>query len=525
MRSFIDKSLFDDQCMIADRGWGVTNYEDYITRITDDYLLYRSPIFAFDVITYRSGHAENKESGGMSVPPANMKTSDVHRQYRVLSAGITLRFNQTFVQVKNIINTFIDFYDSTAYSSNVEKNDAYDANTSTKAKTIVYQDHPAIATEIHSTIGRIGATVADGSPKLHPPLVEDYDALMQGIPLSKYKIELKRIRVEVYAKTEPETVCRIHKRLPSAVKSLLPFLQLYFDHVEASLSTPSNPDKLVHTTCQLPDKPLELLNACYENYELNIKDFSIGLMSRSKDNFVRLITIPKLQLSYGTLLQFHHWKLDEVPIKKLDLQCDHIKMEASKRELFASLYLYSALWTFQPKKAVKVIDIINHSTQLSDSIALNCLLTKCNVKQRYYHTFDIWNATLGSLTLDVCVGRKSVQVQRYNVFNVTNKVHNSQSKWLELQVQFPCLISHSHDTVTNCQKSSKKESKDQLHMAIGIWMDRFHLVADRNLLNFLTFTCKDDNLARGKNSFMFKLNCFFSVWYTTYYLLIDVLYH
>ncbi|XP_065372359.1 intermembrane lipid transfer protein VPS13B isoform X2 [Calliphora vicina] len=105
IRSFIDKSLFDDQCMIADKGWGVTNYDDYVTRITDDYLLYRSPIFAFDVITYRSSHVDSQESGGTATTTltntANEgKLTDLHRQYRILSAGITFRYNQTFLQRK-----------------------------------------------------------------------------------------------------------------------------------------------------------------------------------------------------------------------------------------------------------------------------------------------------------------------------------------------------------------------------------------------------------------------------------------
>lgn len=502
MRSFIDKSLFDEQCMIAERGWGVTNYEDYCTRITDDYLIYRSPILAFDVITYRSPSSHNESKDNSTTTTAAIgghKILDVHKQYRLLSAGITFRLNETFMQVKTIIKNFIDSYDSIAYSSNVEKVETYDTNASTiKQKSIA--DLAGATEKHHSSLEHLqrdgrslaSTTVSDGSPKLHPPLVEDYDALMQGVPLCKYKIDLKRIRVEMYAKTEPERTAssyRQTKRLPATIKNALPFLSLNFDEVEGTLSTPLNPDKLVHTTCQLPDKPNELLNACYDNYAISVKDFSLGLMSPSKDTYIRLVVIPKLHLSYGTLLQPHHWKTDEVPIKKLDVQCDQIKGDFSKRELFAFLYLYRSLWSYQPQDLFKVSAILNHHFELADTISLCCIFNKLNVKNRLYHTFDIWNCSLGAITADVVLDRKSVQVQRCNVLSTIAKMHNNQSKWLEVQIQCPCLSSES---ISNQSKSTRKENKDQINMAIGVWVEKFHMIGDKNLFDFLSFVCSED---------------------------------
>ena len=232
IRSFIDKSLFDDQCMIADKGWGVTNYDDYVTRITDDYLLYRSPIFAFDVITYCSPHMDNPYGGIQTSTSAAAASSSVEgkqpvllRQYRVLSAGITFRFNQTFLQVRNAIKTTIDSYDSTVYSSNVEKAENNITRKASKQNATIQTEHVNVvgsggmegvaeSTKVDSHVSnekrqRNSVLKTEGSPKLHPPLVEDYDALMQGIPLCKYKVQLKRIRIELYAKTEPELPCRV----------------------------------------------------------------------------------------------------------------------------------------------------------------------------------------------------------------------------------------------------------------------------------------------------------------------------
>ncbi|XP_061387162.1 intermembrane lipid transfer protein VPS13B [Musca vetustissima] len=463
MRSFIDKSLFDEQCMIADRGWGVTNYEDYVTRITDDYLIFRSPVFALDIITYRSasGSCESKDASNITTNISGKKIYDIHKQCRLLSSGITFRLNETFMQVKNIIKNFIDLYDSSinAYSSsNAEKIEIHDSSATTK---------------------------------LHPPLVEDYDALMQGVPLCKYKIDLKYMQVEIFAKTEPsaQSSRSIYRRLPSSIKNSLPFLLVNFDFIELYLTTPLNPDKLVHTTCQLPDKPQELLNACYDNYELNIGDFTLSLMSPSKDTAIRLVTIPKLCLSYGSLLQPYHWKTDEVSIKKIDLHCDQIRMDFSKRELFAALYLYESLWSYQPQLLIRVSTILNHPYELADSIALSCGFNKLQMKRRLYHTFDIWNAHLSAVTADVLMERKSVQVQRYNIFNTTSKMHNNQNKWLEVHIQYPGV---NGEVSTSHQKSAKKEPKESINMAIGIWMEKFYFNCNKQLLDFLSLVCQED---------------------------------
>lgn len=490
--------------MIADKGWGVTNYDDYMNRITDDYLLYRSPVFAFDFISYRHKSKDSAETYSMSslTSTANEdKSLDLERQYRVLSAGITFRYNESFLQVKNDIKTIIDSYDSTAYSSNVDKSEAGNSSGAAAQKTLIQQDHAQVlasGVEVVDLAGKLNedlrgkntAHLPDGSPKLHPPMVEDYDALMQGVPLSKYKVELKRIRIEVYAKTEPETAYRMQRKLPSSIKTSLPFMLLYFDKVYGTLATPLNPDKLVHTTCQLPDKPQELLNACYDTYDLHIKDFSMGLITPSTDKLTRLLSIPQLQLSYGTLLQAYHWKNDEVPIKKLDLQCDVIKFEFTKREFIAGLLLFNSALSYQPLKVIKIVDILNHSFVTADNIGLSAVLTKLIVKQRFYHTFGIWNLTLAALHGDVLHDRKTSQVRRCNIINTQARMHNNQSKWLEMQLQYPNLMDEQKLLLP---QEARKPNNDSIQMAVGVWIEKFNLMADKNLLDFLSFVLQEES--------------------------------
>jgi len=111
-RSFIDKSLFDENYMFADRSWCSYNYEDYVARNTDEYMLYRSPVLAFDIIEHRVPRPTSHP-----VAESQLRDLGLRIQYRLLSAGITFHFSQSFAQVKNVISDLIRPYDYPGYHS------------------------------------------------------------------------------------------------------------------------------------------------------------------------------------------------------------------------------------------------------------------------------------------------------------------------------------------------------------------------------------------------------------------------
>jgi len=83
-RAFVDKSLFDEQYMFADRTWCTNNHDDYYARNTDDYMLYRSPVLAFDIVEYR---APNQSRSQVS-SEAQLKDAGLRVKYRLLSASL-----------------------------------------------------------------------------------------------------------------------------------------------------------------------------------------------------------------------------------------------------------------------------------------------------------------------------------------------------------------------------------------------------------------------------------------------------
>ncbi|XP_037953413.1 vacuolar protein sorting-associated protein 13B isoform X2 [Teleopsis dalmanni] len=431
VKSFIDKSLFDENCLIADKGWISTSYDDYRNRITDDYLMYRSPVLAFDVVKYKPAKKDDENQIGR-------KIIESLNEFRVLSAGITCRFQQTFQQVNNLINDLIKSYDYPPYYA-----EPLDANNSNVAQ------------------------------KLHPPQMEDYDALMEHIPLSIYKFDIKNIKFEFYAKVEPQKTQKTQRRLPINMQQNLPIFSCRIEHLYGTLSTPIKPNKLVHTTCQLPDKPSVLVDACYDNYKIDLKNFSLDLVNKTSHSSVRLLHLPKLQMTYGSLVQPQHWKVDEVPKRKFDLNCENFSLEFSKRDLIITDHLVRCILKYHPYMVWKLAKYGEQQLPATEKlINLQCKFTKFYIYQRQYHTYNMLNASLEEFNVDVVCANCVDEKMKHKVFTTAGGLRKTYRNWLEVYVQIP------NEEETN-------EGEQVLKTVVAAWMEPYNIYIDNKMLEFL----------------------------------------
>lgn len=393
-----------------------------------------------------------------------------HKHMRILSTGVIFRFTQTVLQVKNVIITFFESIDFTA-TSNSETGEINDQSqcpgNALAAATDNYIQQSGISSKIP----------ANTSPKLHPPLVEDYDQLMQGVPLWEFKVNVKEICIEAFANIDCDSsnVITANNTCTSALWSSLPYFKTRLDHIEGSFSIPLNPDKLVHTTCQLPQKPIELLIACYRNFDFRLSDFSIDMIMPFNQHIAKLAVIPKIKLTFGILLQPEHWKEDEEAVCKVDLHCDQMKVEFSNRQLIASLRLLQAIMECQPDLLSCLSDLMTQPLELSDAMKMQTVLTKIVVLHRQYHTFGTSSIIFGTLHSDVVYGRSAFDVQKYNIVNTNYR--NNQSKWLECQIQIP--------SVRFAPKNIQK--KPIMKMALGLWVEECHIILNKHLAEFFSF--------------------------------------
>ncbi|XP_044314696.1 vacuolar protein sorting-associated protein 13B isoform X2 [Drosophila rhopaloa] len=434
-RSFIDKSLFDENYMFADRSWCSYNYEDYVARNTDEYMLFRSPVLAFDIIEYRVP----KPSSHLAAD-SQLRDLGLRIQYRLLSAGITFHFSQSFAQVKNVISDLIRPYDYPGY---------YSESVKDKERSVAEQDN-----------------------KNADMTIPDLEYLMGLVPTCNYKIELRNIVLQLYPRQQQEDASAMnqHQLMTTVKQSLLPYLQLKISLVEGTMCGPVNPLRLVQLISHLEDKPREVVNACYNCYNFNVKNLTLMILNTTSDNDrAKLLNIPRMQVNWNRLLAPHLWRKNEAALETAEIKSEIITLEFSKRELILAKRLIPLISSFNGSELCDLAHIVTHVNAHSDLIKLQSLGTKLNLSYHKYHTHL---AAVGSLQ-GIQTDAVHTKMNARNVVLSTSK--NANNKWLEMQLQLPL------------EEANKKQEKIP-GTVVCLWVEPFRITTDIYLLQFLNFS-------------------------------------
>ncbi|XP_039493419.1 vacuolar protein sorting-associated protein 13B isoform X3 [Drosophila santomea] len=443
-RSFIDKSLFDENYMFADRSWCSYNYEDYVARNTDEYMLFRSPVLAFDVI-------EHRVSKPSSHPVAESQLRDlgVRIQYRLLSAGITFHFSQSFVQVKKVISDLIRPYDYPGYRSESVKDE--------------------------------DRGVPEPENKHSEMTIPDLEYLMGLVPTCNYKIELRNIVVQLYPRQQHEesSAMNQHQLTTTVRQSLLPYLQLKVSLVEGTMCGPVNPVRLVQLITHLQDKPREVVNACYNCFHFNVKNLALMILNTTPDNGqAKLLNIPRVQVNWNRLLAPHLWRQNEAPLETSEIKSEIITLEFSKRELIVAKRLVPLISSFSGPDLCDLAHIVANVNANSDVIKLQSVGTKLSLSYHRYHTHLAAVGSLQGVHTDAVHTKMNIR----NVVLSTSK--NANNKWLEMQCQFPL-------------EEVNSEQEKIPGTVVCLWLEPFRITTDIYLLQFLDFS---DNSGRQKTT-------------------------
>ncbi|KAH8383835.1 hypothetical protein KR009_010773 [Drosophila setifemur] len=441
-RSFIDKSLFDEHYPLSDRSWCTFNYEDYVARNTDEYMLFRSPVLAFDIIEYRA-----PKPNSHALTESQLRDLGLRIQYRLLSAGITFHFSQSFQQVKNLITDLIRPYDYPGYHSE------------TTPLAAVHED------------------IADQELMTTP----DLEYLVGLVPTCNYKIELRNMAVHLYPRQQQEETSAINQhQLSTAVKqSLLPYFQLKISLVEGTLCGPVNPHRLVQLIEHLQDKPRELVNACYNSYSFNLKNITVMIMNTTpENNRAKLLSVPRMQVNLNRLLVPHVWRRNETALDTAEIKSEIVAFEFSKRELILAKRLIPLITSFNGPELSDLAHLVAQVNVHSDLIKLQTLGTKLSLSYNKFHSHLVALASLQSLQADAVHTKMSAR----NVVLSTSK--NVNTKWLEVQVQLP-----------QEETSSEKVDEKKPGTVVALWLEPFRITTDIYLLQFLNFT---DHSAKEK---------------------------
>lgn len=426
--------------MFAERSWCSYNYADYVARNTDEYMLFRSPVLAFDVIEHRV-----PKPSSHPVAESQLRDLGVRIQYRLLSAGITFHFSQSFVQVKKVISDLIRPYDYPGYRSESMKDE--------------------------------DRGVPEPENKNSEMTIPDLEYLMGLVPTCNYKIELRNIVVQLYPRQQQDESSAInqHQLTTTVRQSLLPYLQLKISLVEGTMCGPVNPVRLVQLITHLEEKPRDVVNACYNCFHFNVKNLALMIMNTTPDNGrAKLLNIPRVQVNWNRLLAPHLWRQNEAPLETSEIKSEIITLEFSKRELIIAKRLVPLISSFSGQDLCDLAHIVANVNVNSDVIKLQSVGTKLNLVYHKYHTHLAAVGSLQGVHTDAVHTKMNIR----NVVLSTSK--NADNKWLEMQCQFPLEEVHS-------------EQEKIPGTVVCLWLEPFRITTDIYLLQFLNFS---DNSGR-----------------------------
>lgn len=451
----MENSLFDEKIATLDHKMCI-NYNDYMSTYTDEYLLNRTPIIAFDSVEYKTTKVRDNRQPEHEATAQTVK--DTHLAYRVLSSGLTFRWNQSFRQVKQTIQDLIDSYDYSGY----------------------HVDQLDTAAQSNINIS-----------KLPPPIMEDYDELMEHIPLCIYRFDLKNINFEIYTSTEATAATQkhTHNRLPTTLKLAMPYFLINIKHLDGTLCRPLHVDKLVHTTCQLPEKPHMLLDACHDNYALHMTQFSLSMVNRMRKTTVRLMHIPHTQMTYSDLLQKQHWKEDIlIPLRKVDLYFELIYFDFNKRNLIIAERLLNCVLSYRPYILWK---IANQSMQLiknENEPTLHNEVREFRIELQCFQSYNAGYIELYRLLSHVVTYNHYCRVKH---LLLDSERGNKPKKWLSASIQL------------NPEGIQIAGNKKESLVALAVWIEPIAIFIDATLLEFLKYQEEyDHTVEKGKHKFI-----------------------
>ncbi|XP_035779431.1 vacuolar protein sorting-associated protein 13B-like [Anopheles albimanus] len=150
--------------------------------------------------------------------------------------------------------------------------------------------------------------------QLPPPSAEDYDALMSEIPLRQIHITLQNPTIEL--STFDHAPPALVPRKPPATTSPLPIVRVELSRAECNILTPLYPNRLVYTTCQLPEPPAKLFDACYQSISGNLERMQAKLVGSRGDSEANACTA--VSMNYQQRLLIHPSLWPNVELNKVE---------------------------------------------------------------------------------------------------------------------------------------------------------------------------------------------------------------
>ncbi|XP_008197902.1 intermembrane lipid transfer protein VPS13B isoform X1 [Tribolium castaneum] len=329
-------SLFDAQAVENQGQYRSydTNWEFHMFTNTDAVLLERTPAFACDYL-YQMEIPDDASSDILSDLGSNLEYSNLTEKasVRVFIGPLKFRVCSGFFHRTSSLQVAASMYDYPPY--------------------YVPKPEPMLT-------------------ELLPPSEEDFDALNEFIPTRSVKIMLFEPVVELQFMDHPffepakGTLFKKMKKHSTALPVIqlhkLPKVTIECKLIEICLSNPMYVNRLVHTTCQLPEPPQKMFEACFTKLDVNI----VGLCSRlvlKQNNYTTLVVPFNLSYQSRSILSPQYWINSDVMHSEINFQSESLTFNCTKAKLIVVSHLINNIF----KKDTTGLKSLRYTSLLYDA--------------------------------------------------------------------------------------------------------------------------------------------------------------
>lgn len=289
--TFLSDSLKDPNTNFNQNILYECDFQSHIQRNTESTLLSMTPAIAIDIVSYRQVLDDNRSYGTHSINSSEYDSTTEEYFMRVFFGKFNLKMDTSLLHLYRTLHDQCQQY------------------------TYIAPYLITHATEVLS--------------QLTPPSTEDYESLLDCIPLRKYYVYLNKSTIEYYHLNSDHFQCNDSNDFKQ-----MPYFMINLNRAEFAVAAPLYPEKLINTTCQLPDPTEKLKENCFTRYSATVEQTSIDVIY-NKNRF-NILSVADFNTSYDTLIQPELWKM-------IRMQTYTVTMMISRLELVFNMPQYLLL--------------------------------------------------------------------------------------------------------------------------------------------------------------------------------------
>ncbi|XP_017781523.1 PREDICTED: vacuolar protein sorting-associated protein 13B [Nicrophorus vespilloides] len=245
--------------------------------------------------------------------------------------------------------------------------------------------------------------------ELQPPAADDYDALNENIPTRVVRYTMLAPVIEFQLMDHPYFQATkgylFKKRKKTSVINPtpsqqvdLPKITLQCQCIDLRISNPMYIKRLLRTTCQLPEPPQQMFDACHTDLTLKISAFSSRLIVSNMQ--FTIMTPSYASFQSRTILMPQYWINPDIPHQQFSFESEGITITGTNPKIALVAQIIDKLMKMDCEDSQTTIihsSIMQDAVKDSGFVYLEFCVEAINFKKVKTNTTITWDGSLGSI--------------------------------------------------------------------------------------------------------------------------------